>query len=207
MGGTGAVREEGKAMGLHIHSLGELPLETERDYYVYLLDHGWDEPLGEALRENFHRAGGLASRHEAVAMMGTVGSHFADEVLSWHHVNGQPADDLLPAVLITTRHPRQFRDAPLDRKGRLDAEDFPMLLIPLDDVCETPTDVARLIERIFTDVKGQAELSEFRIAQELRAGQRGAIVDSVILRPNVGGIGVDLTKLLRRFQKKRAKKL
>ena len=40
-------------MGLRIHSLAELPPEAIRGYFVYLLDYGWEEPLGRALRDNF----------------------------------------------------------------------------------------------------------------------------------------------------------
>lgn len=189
-------------MGLHIHSLGELPLDAERDYYLYLLDYGWEEPLGEALRSNFRRISDLASKSQAVAMMGTVGSHFEDEVLSWHHVNGQPADALLPAILITTQHPMHFHRAPLDRKGRLDANQFPMLLIPLKEVCKTATDVTAVIERIFADVRKRSPLSEFAVAEEMRAGRRGAIVDALILRPSVGGVGVDLKRILEMFRKR-----
>ena len=39
-----------KQMGLHIHSLGQLPATVERAYYVYLPDYGWHEPLGAAGR-------------------------------------------------------------------------------------------------------------------------------------------------------------
>jgi hypothetical protein len=34
-------------MGLYIHSLSRLPSGLERDYYVYVLDYGWEEPLGD----------------------------------------------------------------------------------------------------------------------------------------------------------------
>ena len=37
-------------MGLYVHSLGEIPNGAERAYYVYLLDYGWEEPLGSAVR-------------------------------------------------------------------------------------------------------------------------------------------------------------
>jgi hypothetical protein len=80
-------------MGLMIHSLAEYPLEVERAYYIYLLDYGWHEPLGEAIYQNFGKIADLASRREAVVMRGIVGVHFADEVLSWHQVNGQPAEE------------------------------------------------------------------------------------------------------------------
>jgi hypothetical protein len=39
-------------MGLWVHSLGELPANAERAYYIYVLDFGWDEPLGRALNQN-----------------------------------------------------------------------------------------------------------------------------------------------------------
>jgi hypothetical protein len=43
------------AMSLHVQSLDYLPANAPRGYYVYLLDYGWREPLGEALRNNFQR--------------------------------------------------------------------------------------------------------------------------------------------------------
>jgi hypothetical protein len=42
-------------MGLHVHSLGEKPSGAERAYYVYLLDYGWEEALGNAVRANLPR--------------------------------------------------------------------------------------------------------------------------------------------------------
>ena len=49
--------EREQTIGLMIHSLGELPANVERGYFIYLLDYGWDEPLGEALLKNFDRMG------------------------------------------------------------------------------------------------------------------------------------------------------
>ncbi len=37
-------------MGLMVHSLEGIPAGHHRDYYIYLLDYGWDEPLADALR-------------------------------------------------------------------------------------------------------------------------------------------------------------
>jgi hypothetical protein len=98
-------------MGLYVHSLGEIPIGAERAYYVYLLDYGWEEPLGSAVRANLARMADLASRSDAVVIHGPRGVHFEDEVLSWHRVNGEDAGDILPAILITTRHPSTFRES------------------------------------------------------------------------------------------------
>ena len=180
-------------MGLMIHSLGELPAEAARGYYVYLLDYGWDEPLGDVLHKNFSKMAALASANDAVVLKGTVGSHFEDEVLSWHHVNGQPSDDLLPAVLITTRHPSEFRE--YDRREREHLEDR-MLLIPLRKACDSSSDVANLIEKIFRDIKEKKALADFEVAEELSRGKKGAIVDALILEPNIAGIGINLNHIV-----------
>jgi hypothetical protein len=178
-------------MGLIIHSLGELPTNAERSYYVYLLDYGWDEPLGETLLKNFDKMAALASANNAVVIRGVEGFHFADEVLSWHHVNGQPSDEILPAILITTRHPRQFREDQHDKypKDRL-------VLIPLSRVCKSPTEVVSLIEKIFRDIRDKRCLADFEVAKELLKGKQGALVDALILEPNISGIGINLNYLI-----------
>ena len=185
-------------MGLMIHSLGEIPADAQRGYFVYLLDYGWDEPLGEVLFKNFDRMADQASRNNSVVLRGLVGSHFVDEVLSWHQVNGQPADKILPAILVTTRNPHDFRNAEMaERNG--DGKQHPMLLVPLRDACKSTSDVATLIERMFSDIRDGKELSQFQISQEMQRGQKGALADALILRPTISGVGVDLKQIFTWF--------
>jgi hypothetical protein len=185
-------------MGLKIHSLAELPTEATRGYYVYLLDYGWEEPLGRALRDNFDKMADAASRHDAAVLLG-LGSEFNDEVLSWHGVNGRSADDLLPAVLITNKHPSHFNKMHSSWNPEIDH----LVLIPLREHCKTSTDVAKLIDRIFRNIKAKKPLASFRVASEDRAGIRGALLDAVVLRPSVGGVGIDIKALLSRMRKGR----
>jgi hypothetical protein len=184
-------------MGLKIHSIAELPDAAIRGYYVYLLDYGWEEPLGRTLRDNFDKMADLASRNNAAVFLGLNGSEFNDEVLSWHGVNGADADELLPAVLITNKHPSQF----MGMHGSWNHNRDHLVLIPLRTYCKTPTDVVRLIEGIFNDIKAKKPLANFSIVKEERAGVKGAILDAIILQPTIGGVGVDLKSLLRRFKK------
>jgi hypothetical protein len=184
-------------MGLYVHSLGEIPTGAERAYYVYLLDYGWEEALGNAVRANLARMADVASRSDAVVIHGPRGLHFEDEVLSWHHVNGQDAKDILPAILITTRHPSTFRESFESKKSKKESRDA-LLLLPLRKVCKSSDDVVELIHRVFEDIKSKKRLSEFRAAKRMRRGVRGALVDAVVLQPNVGGIGFDLKRLLGR---------
>lgn len=178
-------------MGLYVHTLAEIPSGAQRNYYVYLLDYGWDEPLGEAVRANISKMADRASRTNAVVIQGPP-VHFADEVLSWHNVNGEPGESVLPAILITTRHPSTFCEHPHEKGS---PSDDALLLIPLKKVCETATEVVDLVERVFGDIKEKRKLVDFNVYKQLRAGVGQTIVDAVILQPSLGGIGIDLKKL------------
>jgi hypothetical protein len=72
-----------------------------------------------------------------------------------------------------------------------------MLLIPLRKVCQSPTDVVILVEKIFKDIKDKKALTDFKVAQELSSGKKGAIVDALVLEPNFAGIGIDLKYILK----------
>ena len=195
-------------MGLMVHSIARLPEGYERDYYVYLLDYGWKESLGEVLGANFDRMANLATTNKAVVIRGLVGSHFQDEVLSWHHFNGQPADELLPAILITTQHPayfQKFSEKPLKQAGGSWSNQV-LLLIPLRTCCKSTDNVVQLIEKIFADIKAKKPLADFRVVEEIRAGEGESLLDALILKPSVGGVGVDLVALGRALKKKVGKK-
>jgi hypothetical protein len=187
-------------MGLYVHSLGEVPAEAERSYYVYLLDYGWKEPLGEAIRANLPRMADLASRANAVVIHGPQGVHFEDEVLSWHHVNGQDAKNILPALLITTRHPSTFRESFETERSREENRNT-LLLIPLRKICNSVDELVELIRGIFDDINNKMQLSEFKSAKKMKRGVAGAFVDAIILQPNFGGIGFDLKNFFKRQQK------
>jgi len=161
------------------------------------LDYGWDEPLGEAVRTNITQMADRASKSNAAVIHGPSGTHFADEVLSWHHINGEPADDLLPAILITTRHPRTFWES-YNTEGHGPVPKDALLLVPLKKICSSAGQVVELIDRIFRDIKKEKKLPDFAVVKQMRRGVGRAVVDALILKPSVSGIGVDLKMLFRR---------
>ena len=176
-----------------IHSLGEIPTNTKRDYFLYLLDYGWKEPLSNALRENFEIIADKASRSNSVVFRGTVGHHFSDEVLSWHNINGIDGENILPAILITTKNPNEFKFKESSSKHKL-------LLIPIGELCQTANDVIKIIEKIFLDIETKKSLDDFTVAKEMKANNSKSIVDALILQPNITGIGVDLKKIITFFK-------
>jgi hypothetical protein len=181
-------------MGLYVHSLGELPANAERAYYIYVLDFGWDEPLGKALSQNLQRMMDLASRNAAVVIKGLDSNHFENEVFSYHGVNGEPADEILPAILITTLHPKYFKE----QNSRYSKEELhdKLILIPLRKVCSTSDEITVLIAKIFRDIAEKKELADFSIQRQLKKKDAfRTFFDAFVLEPNISGIGIDLKKL------------
>jgi hypothetical protein len=189
-------------MGLYVETLNNIPsdenvpVEAKRDYYIYLLDYGWDEPIGKALMDNYAKMASLAAGNQAVVIRGTNRVHFEDEVLSWHDINGEDAQELLPAILITNRNPHRFK--PIFNSGDADPaeKDLRLILIPLRKFCRNATDVVQLIERLFTDIKQRKAIQDFRIAKTVRKDGVFAMADMITLEPDQSGgqIPVDSIK-------------
>lgn len=188
-------------MGLMVHSLEGIPDDHHRDYFIYLLDYGWDEPLSDALRKNFNKMATLASEQKnAVVVMRTdPGVHFSDEVLSWHSINGDNVDSeqLLPAILVTNRHPIEFRRRAMGMTDRRIEDNLKLILFPLKKYCKDTTQVVELIQKIFFKIKQGQDLDDFAITSEKKRGIGGAFANSVILEPNIAGMGFSFNKFIR----------
>lgn len=187
-------------MGLMVHSLEGIPDEHHRDYFIYLLDFGWHEPLSHALKNNFGKMATLASeKKNAVVIMRTdEGVHFSDEVLSWHSINGDEVEreELLPAILVTNRHPLEFRRRSIGTIGIEAEENLKLILFPLKKHCKDTTEVVDLIQKIFSKIRQGQDLDEFSITKVKQRGIGGALANSVMLEPNFAGIGFSFNKFI-----------
>lgn len=190
-------------MGLYVQSLENIPdIRNHKDYFIYLLDYGWDEPIGNSLADNYAKMAEIAASNNSVVIRGTDRVHFEDEVLSWHNINGENADNILPAILITNRHPREFKEHYKSR-GQVNPEnDLKLILIPLNKFCNSPSEVIQLIEKLFSDIKEKKDLNDFSVSKEIKGGIGRAIADSIILEPNLYGVGFSFTKLINFLKKK-----
>ena len=150
-------------MGLIVHSLENIPKSARRNYFIYLLDYGWHEPISQALRDNFDNMAQLASKSKAVIIRGTNLGDFQNEVLSWHRINNEDANDLLPALLVTNAHPSYFLENNQTFSGR------------------------RNILRVDNEY------------EEMKKGFGRALVDAIVLQPNVSGIGFNFNKIIEYF--------
>ncbi|MCH5551117.1 hypothetical protein L6227_17715 [Pseudomonas syringae pv. syringae] len=158
------------------------------DYY------SWDEPISNCLRVNSGRIASFCADNNAVMIQGLPNSHFSSEVLSWVKINGQDPASVLPAVLITTIHPKYFIESDNLKPSREIYES--LILLKVRDICKAPGDVIILLEKIFKDIKESRKIKDFIIAREQRKGEHGALVDALILEPNIAGFGVDVKKII-----------
>jgi hypothetical protein len=188
-------------MGLIVHSIALLPKDSKRDYYVYLLDYGWEGSLGNVLSRNFDKLSDLASKNNFVVLKGTPSSHFDNEVLSWHNINGEKGEEILPAILITNVNPHFYHKFANIDDEKNDKSDL-MLLIPLRKLCKTEDDVANLINKVIKDLVEKKKLPEFSIAKELKSGISGALISGAILQPNFAGLGFDFKEFIKKISRK-----
>jgi hypothetical protein len=194
-------------MGLMVHSLEGIPEGHHRDYFIYLLDYGWREPLSDALRQNFEKMATLASQEKNTVVVTRTeeGIHFSDEVLSWHSINGDNVESkgLLPAILITNRHPSEFRKRAFgDHRSDTIEKNLKMILFPLRKYCEDTVDVVDLIQRIFGSIKQKKDLEDFGIVEEKRKDNRGTLVPSLVIEPTAAGTRIAFDKIDRYFTEK-----
>jgi len=190
-------------MDLKITTLARLPENTDRLFFVYFLDYGWDDELTQAMYANFDLLAGVAAENRSLLLSGLNRTEFANEVLSWHRINGEPADELLPAIMITDVEPRMvgnFADHEFghfqhhSRSRSVWPERF--LLIPLREVCRSAADVTALLQKLAADLRSGRPLSEFEI-RRVEVKNANAASDMIVLQPNIAGIGIDLKEVFR----------
>jgi hypothetical protein len=190
-------------MGLKIHTLAEIPESVSKSYYLYILDYyNWDEPIGNTLRNSFDKIAEFATKNDSVVIQGIAESHFYSELMSWESINGIDPKDLLPAILITTIHPKYFLDGNEKQvKGEKIPEDK-LIFLEIGKICKSPQDVIKLIEKIFKDIQEKKEIKNFAVKKELKAGVGKILNDTIILEPNIAGLGVNINNLFKFLSRK-----
>ena len=155
------------------------------------------------MRDNFDRIAKFASENDAVAIQGIPESHFYSELMSWKAVNGIEPKELLPALMITTIHPKYFLDR--DDKQFIGGEipEDKLVFIEIANVCKTPQDVVKLIEKVFQDIKDHKEIKDFKVKRELKGGIGKILNDTIILEPNIAGFGVNINNLFKFLNQKK----
>lgn len=186
-------------MGLKISTIAALPSDVERSYYLYILDYyNWDEPISNTLRNNFDKIAKFAAENDSVVIQGIPESHFYSELLSWESINGINPSEILPALMITTIHPKYFLEAH-DKQHYGNLPEDKLIFIEIKKVCQNPNDVINVIQKIMVDIQNKKEIKDFKIKSELKKSVGKRLNECIILEPNIGGLGVNVNKIIENF--------
>lgn len=190
-------------MGLKISTIAAIPENVERSYYLYILDYyNWDEPISKTLRDSFDRIAKFAAENDSLVIQGIQESHFYSELMSWESINGIDPNDLLPALMITSIHPKYFLNGDGKQNHREKVPEDKIVFIEIGKICDTPQDVLRLIEKILKDVKDKKKIEDFQIKKELKSNVGKVLNDTIILEPNIAGIGININNIFKYLGKK-----
>ncbi|HAM47039.1 MAG TPA: hypothetical protein DCZ07_07810 [Alphaproteobacteria bacterium] len=194
-------------MGLLVSHLKTLARVSDKDLYVYLLDFGWPDGKYEKLfKSHFSQLAKKASDANSVVVASNRGTHFANQILAYYKVLDLKADEVLPAILISKAAPSYFEETLGPEEHSIDPDTDPLLrektvFIPLKNCCQDETSFVAIIESIFSDLESGLEIGNFRVADhdEFHTNRKpsilGRVASSILLQPNIGGVGVDLRRL------------
>jgi hypothetical protein len=109
-------------MGYLLNSLGNLPVDDDVKFYIFVINGQWREPLYEIVEQNFSSVARSIGK-EAVIAKGLNPVEWSNEVAARYlQDNYGNYSSLLPALLVTNAHPEKLSEKSL------------ILLVPLKDV-------------------------------------------------------------------------
>ncbi len=182
-------------MGIRINSLVEIPKDAERGFFVYLLHGNTPTRINQALEKSFDILAKEASQSNFVVVMGYTGE-FGGEVMNHYSVDGLDSYETLPAILISTVNPHQFKDINSINKGKPFRENEKVVLISLKQKAQTEDDVFNMVTDILRDLKSGTELRNFAVTQDKKTN----FLDALILEPNLSGVGINLNSTLSNYE-------
>ena len=94
-------------MGVKITTIAQIPSEIEIPYFIYFLTSRFPYRSSRALHKAFDVMAQEAGIGDFVVLQG-VTHEFGGEVMNAYSIDGIPADDILPAILITSVNSHQF---------------------------------------------------------------------------------------------------
>lgn len=183
-------------MGLHIHTLSKIPRNLEKDWYIYLLEYGPQEPFTMAMKGCFDEMANWASEGNSVVIRGTNPVHFADEVFSWHQIAGLDGDDVLPAIMISTINPSVFTEFGDRDAVKHYSPNDKVVVISLRDFNQNADQVYSFVRKLLRELSSGTKLTELSVVKSPKRGMGRRIFDAIKLTPSIAGFGIDIKTLL-----------
>jgi hypothetical protein len=177
-------------MGVKITSLAQIPSDADIPFYVYLLHSHYPFEADKALDEAFEIIAQQAGERDFVVIQGLT-REFGGEVMNAYSIDGIPEDEVLPAILISTVNPHRFEEVhSIDKSGPFRPRER-VVLISLRQQHSRRDEVFGLLQKVIADIKAGRELRDFEVSKD----KKTKFLDSLILQPNVSGVGIDFKAL------------
>jgi hypothetical protein len=105
-------------MGYMLNSLGELPIDEDVSFYIFVIKLGqWDEPLYDMIERNFESVARDIGSHAVIAKGLDPREFYGEVTTRYLGENHAKYFDLLPALLITDVHPDRLEESSLRFAG------------------------------------------------------------------------------------------
>jgi hypothetical protein len=180
-------------MGYLLSSLAQLPIESNVNFYIFVINGGWSGGYYEIIERNF------AHVAKVIGPMSVIAKGFdeewstqvAEKYLGQDH---SAMSHLLPALLITDTHPEQL------------SEESMRILVPLNMVEEFGgvDKFFTLLARFVRDRDPQF-LSLFQEVEKPKENIIEAGASMLELKPNICGIGFNINEVIRRLSQRKQK--
>jgi hypothetical protein len=177
-------------VGYQLNRLANLPIDDEVEFYIFVINGNWQEPLYKMVQENFSEIARSIGNHAVIATglnpkewYGEVGKTYLGDGYDKYH-------DLLPALLITDTHPDKLNSNSL------------RLFVPLESVQERFGGWPQFFDLLSDFVQSKSDEFIIRFREKDDAIE---VVNRVVnLKPGACGVSVNLNELIS-WWRKRAK--
>ncbi|WP_333886137.1 hypothetical protein [Sphingobacterium siyangense] len=77
-------------------------------------------------------------------------------------------------------------------------------MLEVGRICKSPQDVVVLLQKLFNDIKEKRQIKDFKVKRELKSGIGKVLNDTIILEPNIGGIGININNIFKFLGRKKS---
>ena len=181
--------------GYILNELANLPIDEKVNFYIFVVNGQYREPLYEMIQSNFVNIAQSIGNHAVIAT-GTDSKRFTTEVARQYLGTGNSDasfTSLLPALLITNEHP-----------DRLDEKSL-RLIVPLRDAETRFGNLRNFFELLSQFVRGE---NNYFISQFENKSSKLGIANRIIgLRPGMFGISLNINELIDWWDKRQAERV
>lgn len=180
-------------MGFTATDLARVP-STGYNWFIFLLEDGWDDPLRRELSGSFKKLAGEVGP-TALVVQGADPKSFYDQVFydyALRDLQSEPEHRALPALLITDTPPTEIRE------DRSIVERAKMVLLPLSKGYARAGSITEVLKELVIVVRSpDAFDSLMELDKEKIRAKWLKLLKYFELKPSFYGFGLDLDKIIR----------